>query len=718
LHSKRFSSAGGGEYRLYHERIRVYVLQKVSEKDIMLFNNKFISLCETALETISEKDIPEKESYAHEFISTHFFISAMQGEKECLNKEQAAALKKYAYDQQFWERQYKVSKGFEWSKRMLNQMMSWASKFKEDDEVIECSLNKVDLYHQEQNDAPRIVQLVADGDIETVLARIEKFGGEDKEGLQRKFTLYMLCLMELTLLDSKEKDHAKSSIEKILKHLDDNIPANQPELIDWSLFFSSHLLFSLLVEWEKFNISGMMILFRTTDWNSPWITEKEIFSESELMVLERCLLLMQRKYRIQDYSIRDNNFSTLNKYTELNILDKNSRDIILCNSEIKSKYSVYNNSKSNSGGDANSSKLTLINLKRIDDVKYLMENKNYKEALNKIEDFIFLSDKCKGLIVICQELIKKKQRTKTENKLIEEILNKLINNTNDIEKVYIKVGILCEISKLYELLGKLNNRNSIFEQAFQDSLKIEILWEKQKGFITIMNFMSVNGLYSSIVDYSMMFLKKNRGLENEQSKTDAKNQVLVDLISCYASEKKQTICDYLINLINNKNYKETAIALCAFEYTAIGNLELAVNYTLRIKRIDVRKDFISQFIKKLKKSSNENLISSLLEKLKDHIAFSELEYYQKEHSFDFGDQIEDSKGINTKSVPFLKIREFNSFELLKSIYTYSIKTLQNDLQYYALNQLFFSNLPKEKLDRYNRTLNLQWAIDIKNQMPN
>jgi hypothetical protein len=244
LHSKRFGSPGGGKYRLYHERFRVYVLQKVSQQDITQFNDKFISLCETALETISEKDIPEKESYALEFISTHFFISAMQGETECLNKEKAAALKQYAYDHRFWERQVKASKGFEWSKHMLNHMMSWASKFNEDDEVIECALNKVDLYHQEQNDAPRIVQLVADGDIETALERIEKFGGEDKEGLQRKFILYMLCLMELTLMDSKDKNHAKTGIEKILKHLSDNLKLDYYEL-NLNHFTSPYLLFLL-----------------------------------------------------------------------------------------------------------------------------------------------------------------------------------------------------------------------------------------------------------------------------------------------------------------------------------------------------------------------------------------------------------------------------------------------------------------------------------------
>ena len=45
----------------------------------------------------------------------------------------------------------------------------------------------------------------------------------------------------------------------------------------------------------------------------------------------------------------------------------------------------------------------------------------------------------------------------------------------------------------------------------------------------------------------------------------------------------------------------------------------------------------------------------------------------------------------------------------------NIRTLPN---LYSLHQLFFSNLPQEKLVRYNRTLNLQWAIDIKNQLPN
>jgi hypothetical protein len=280
LHSKRFSSAGGGKYRLYHERFRVYVLQKVSEKEIAQFNHKFIELCKTALNLNSEKDIPEKESYALEYITTHFYISAMQGVKECLNKEHATALKKYAYDQQFWERQIKASKGFEWSKKMLDQMMQWASKF-DQEEVIECALYKVDLYHQEQNDAPRIIQLVSDGDVDTALERIEKFGGDDKDGLQRKFILYMLCLMELTLLDSKNKDHAKSSIEKILKHLDEQLPVDH-SVLNWGEFFPGYLMFQMICAWVELEIDYSILFKRTLTMDYSWIQEMSPFSDQHL----------------------------------------------------------------------------------------------------------------------------------------------------------------------------------------------------------------------------------------------------------------------------------------------------------------------------------------------------------------------------------------------------------------------------------------------------
>ena len=251
LHSKRFTSAGEGKFRLYHERFRVYILQKVSEGDLTQFNQLFISLCESELKNNTEKDIPEKEHYALEFLSMHYFISAMQGEKVCLNKKDAASLKNIAYDQLYWERQVKASKGFEWSKKMLDQMLSWASKFKKDKVLIECALKKIYLYNQEQNDANRIVQLVTDGDIETALERIQKFESNDKEGLERKFNIYMLCLMELTLRVKDKKLINITAIEKILNDLKKQSLFYNSELFNWTIFFPDIIILKMYSIWKK-----------------------------------------------------------------------------------------------------------------------------------------------------------------------------------------------------------------------------------------------------------------------------------------------------------------------------------------------------------------------------------------------------------------------------------------------------------------------------------
>ena len=75
--------------------------------------------------------------------------------------------------------------------------------------------------------------MVANGEIDLALKRIESFGGNDKEGLQRKFILYMLCLMELTLLDSKHKTHRKKSIERLLNDLDEKMPVDY-YVLNWN----------------------------------------------------------------------------------------------------------------------------------------------------------------------------------------------------------------------------------------------------------------------------------------------------------------------------------------------------------------------------------------------------------------------------------------------------------------------------------------------------
>ena len=275
-YSRWFNSPASGKYQIYHERLRTFVLQRISAQEFRRCNESIIRICREALTT---KSNDEWDIYALEHLSTHLLIPAMEG-------FDSASLKTLAYDVAHWNRQIEISKGYDWTKKMHNEMMVWASKY-DDEQVIECALNKVDLYHLEQNDAPRIVELVAQNDIETALSRIESFGGNDKDGLQRKFILYMLCLMELTLLDSKAKLFRRDAIEKILKHLDENLPVDH-SLLNWDDFFPSYLMFQMSYVWRRLDMDYLMVYEKTDDWKKDWIEKKGPYNPTQFEILITC----------------------------------------------------------------------------------------------------------------------------------------------------------------------------------------------------------------------------------------------------------------------------------------------------------------------------------------------------------------------------------------------------------------------------------------------
>ena len=73
LYSSWFNSPETGKYQLYHERLRVYLLQKLSEKEINVLNEQLIAILKKAIE---EKNDDEFELYGLEFIGQHYTIKS------------------------------------------------------------------------------------------------------------------------------------------------------------------------------------------------------------------------------------------------------------------------------------------------------------------------------------------------------------------------------------------------------------------------------------------------------------------------------------------------------------------------------------------------------------------------------------------------------------------------------------------------------------------
>ena len=72
-YSKWFNSPEPGKYTLYHDRLRTYFLQKLSDHEVQEINERLISYLEKAL-TDQKED--ESELYALEHLSTHMLVES------------------------------------------------------------------------------------------------------------------------------------------------------------------------------------------------------------------------------------------------------------------------------------------------------------------------------------------------------------------------------------------------------------------------------------------------------------------------------------------------------------------------------------------------------------------------------------------------------------------------------------------------------------------
>ena len=426
-YSAWLNSPESGKYQLYHERLKVYLLQKLSEKEIHELHERLILRLEKA---IKEQKTDELEWYGLEFLTGHYAVNAM------LNGD-GSKLLAIAYDQNHWQRQLKFSKGYAWTKNALKEVMTWASKYN-DDEVIECGLQMVDLHHQEQNAAPQIVALFAEGDIDSALKRIEQFGDNDKEGLQRKFILYMLCLMELTLLDSKDKPFRKEGIEKLLKHLDEQLPVDH-SLLNWSEFYSSYHVLNIVDQLIIFDIDACFLFQYSSKWELEQIKKYEATKSINYQFLLRiCSYITDEYWRI----IRIIELSTL-VFEETYDLTS-SKEIMSKATELVRSYE---------GGLKHKLVKSLC-------LNYLNQN----EIFDAIQSLELYRDELSDEKLVCFIQIFKKiqeQKISIEFYSIEELFEFMNKIPNDYEKSL----LIVELVKVLSILGN-------YEKAKYYALKI------------------------------------------------------------------------------------------------------------------------------------------------------------------------------------------------------------------------------------------------------
>jgi hypothetical protein len=305
------------DYQLFHESFREYLVRE-NQKQVIDATGRIIDFC------INWKDLSGtwEQRYALEHLAAHLSESKKAPHHELLLE--------LIYNQTYVTEQKKILKNFDSSTQLYQLGLLKASELDKFDNTLEAALCLVDINYEESNDAPQIIELVANGDIDLALKRIERFGGTDQEGLQRKFILYMLCLMEFTLLGSKDNPLKFIAIEKLLNHLDEHIPM-YTYASDWVEFFPISTIVNIFNNLKKLDTRFISILESRTGSNFPF-KDKE---EGESVLSNRINLLNEIEWE-KENAIELALNGNFNKAVECAESLKYSSDFVRCLCEISS----------------------------------------------------------------------------------------------------------------------------------------------------------------------------------------------------------------------------------------------------------------------------------------------------------------------------------------------------------------------------------------------
>lgn len=288
--SKKENLKDPPSFQLFHESFREY-LQKEKKEEVEEAQERIIDFC---------SGWEELEGSASQHYALQHYASHLKESRKSKRKQELLQL---LNNKAFIHSQKQVLRQFDSTKNLLQLGLEEACKQKNWEVQLETALSLVDLKYEEANDVDTIIEMVANGEIDLALHRIESFGGQDEEGLKRKFILYMLCLAELTLLGSREKPFRKSAIEALSNNLDKNIP-NEPHMINREKFIPSYLVFLVSFELKKIDINYNIILKRTSNWDLDWIREKGPFNRQQLdLLMEICLEISHIREKLRIFNL-------------------------------------------------------------------------------------------------------------------------------------------------------------------------------------------------------------------------------------------------------------------------------------------------------------------------------------------------------------------------------------------------------------------------------
>jgi len=268
-YSAWFNSPESGKYQLYHERLKVYLLQKLSEKEIHELHEKLIVRLEQA---IAEQKADEFEWYGLEFLGYHYSIQSKSTKDSKIANDIFNLFYEFQSSKKILKRQQKLANSYKWSKVNLHLLSELGIIFKSF-KILNISDIACEIHKEEYDIIEKLEKILIDGNYNHAIDLVSELQADELELIEIK--IYHLLFVLFSCED-------ENGIKNVVLILEDLLSKNAGELFDFEedllryIGEPSSLIFSIYTKIERFGFSSDFIIQSCNDWES-----REIFSDSK-----------------------------------------------------------------------------------------------------------------------------------------------------------------------------------------------------------------------------------------------------------------------------------------------------------------------------------------------------------------------------------------------------------------------------------------------------
>ena len=255
-YSAWFNSPESGKYQLYHERLKVYLLQKLSEGEVAKLNALILDVLERK---VNEEKVSESVKYCFELLSFHLFLNSyLSGNSELLAQ--------FCLDDNFKKRQFDLSGYYDWEEKMMALGVEYFS-LKQDSICHQIVFEKTKIQFKKK-DIDLILTLIRKGEMETVFQFFRNINEVNLYARVEIAYFYFLSFFEIFEKEDWNFIKKKEVSSRLLEIFEDSFQWDTgyylSQFVDVNISFRIHCYF------EQFGLNYKSIAILSSDQVSDY----------------------------------------------------------------------------------------------------------------------------------------------------------------------------------------------------------------------------------------------------------------------------------------------------------------------------------------------------------------------------------------------------------------------------------------------------------------